>query len=246
MTLFEIESAAAALLERPVNDLIVNDVDLGVIALNHVRRLAEQTNDFGFTRKLLTVSVNGVTGGSLDLAVEYGTTTPVIDIKTIVDVGLFDTDGNFCPVEWTSVSDSLNRQRQDNPRYGIRFPTDGQAVSSPIGWRRFAFAGNKVFLFPQTPNTTFSLGIIAYTFTPDWTDDDSDPDPNPPLTGPWLTHGANYLQWATVIHLNHLFKGFVFRQEGNLPPPEKIRDEALAALITWDAFKFEQFRRHSR
>lgn len=246
MTLYEIKSAAATYLEKSVADLTQNDVDLGLVALNQVRQTAEQSNDFNFTRKLLTVSVDGVTGGSLDTAVEYGDTSQnptTYDIKTVLDVGVFDTDGNFRPVEWTTVGDSLNRERQDNSMFVPRFPTDAEAMSGPIGQQRFLFSGSKVYFFPKTPNLTISLGIESYTFTPDWTEDDLDSEDD---SATWLRRGSTYLLWAAVIHLNQLYKGFVFRQEGNLPPPEKLADLGLQSLITWDTFKFEQFRRHSR
>lgn len=251
MTLEEIVSVAARYLEKSHDDLVINEIDLGLTAVNHVRRVAEQTNDFNFTHRLLQLDVDGVTGGRLDEASEYGrddTDCPTkFAIKTVIDVGVFDTDGNFRPVEWTTSSDTLNRQRQDNYYGTPRVPTDGQALCGPIGQQRFVFSGNRVYLFPKATNLTVTLGIDAYTFTPDWDEDDFDPDEPPrEADDPWLFHGAMYLQWATVVHLNHLFKGFVFRQEGNLPPPEKLAESGLDALMRWDTFRFEQFRRHSR
>jgi hypothetical protein len=247
VTLYEVKVAAASYLEKGVNDLIQHDVDLGLIALNHVRQVAELNNDFNFTRKLLQVEVDGVTGGSLDTAIEYGGDPLVTyEVKTIVDVGTFDVDGNFRPSEWTTTSDSLNTQRLDSPYYTPRYPTDAQVVCGPIGQQRFTFSGNKVYFFPRTENLTITLGIEAYTFTPDWDENDVDRDGTEVYSGPWTAKGSQYLQWASVIHLNHLFKGFVFRQEGNLPPPQTLADIALASLQTWDTFMYEQFRRHSR
>lgn len=240
MTLNEIKGAVAAYLNKSIGNLTIGGLDLGLQALNQVRTNAELMNDFGFTRKLLTLSVDGVTGASLDDALEYGTEEPNIEIKTVVDVGVADSDGNFVPADWTTTEDSLNIQRQDNPLALPRVPTDAQSVSSMIGVRRFVFAGDKVFYFPRTTGLTVTLLIIAYTFTPDW-DDDSLEDSNI-----WTTRGAQYLQWKTVIHLNHLWKEFVFRQEGNLPPPQVLADEGLQTLINWDIFKYEQHRRHSR
>lgn len=246
MTLFEIRNAAAAYLHRDADELEVNDVDLGLSALNQVRQNAEQANDFGFTRKLLALTVDGVSGGSLDDAVEQGTTSPPVEVKTVVDVGTFDADGNFCPAEWTTVAESLNRQRADNPHYVTRYPTDAQAVTGPMGWRRFVFSGNKVFWFPKTPNVTFDVGLEAYTFTPDWTEADLDENNTGAYDGPWTQKGSQYLLWSVIIHLNQLFRDFVFRQEGNLPPPQTLADQGLQSLITWDIFKYEQFRRHGR
>ena len=245
MTLDEIITAAARYLEKDRADLVIDNLDFGLVAINQVRRTAEQFNDFNFTRKFLQVSVDGVTGGSLDEAVEYGSDCSCkLAIKTIIDVGIFDTVGNFLPVEWTTASDSLNRQRLDNSFFVPRFPTDGQALCGPIGQRRFMFGGRKVFYFPRTTNLTITLAFAAYTFTPDWTVDELDSEPT--NNDPWVVHGAQYLQWQTLIQLNHLYKGFVFRQEGNLPPPKELADAGLESMKTWDNFQFEQFRRHSR
>jgi len=245
MTLDEIITVAARYLEKARADLTIDNVDFGLVAANQVRRTAEQLNDFNFTRKFLTVSVDGVTGGSLDEAVEYGMDCSCkLSVKTILDAGVFDTAGNFNPVEWTTTEDSLNRQRLDNSRWVPRYPTDGQAVSAPFGQQRFLFGGRKVFYFPRTTNLIIPLAFLAYTFTPDWTADDLDSEPT--NNDPWIVHGAQYLQWQTLIQLNHLFKGFVFRQEGNLPPPQTLADAGLASMQTWDNFGFEQFRRHSR
>jgi hypothetical protein len=233
----------AAYFERGVDDLIVHDIDLGLVALNQVRMNAELSNDFEFTRRLLTLAVDGVTGGSLDEAVERGTTN-VYETKTVVDVGLFDRDGNFTPVEWTTTGESLGRSRMDNPSLLTRHPTDAEALMN-MGANRFLFSGNRVYFHPVTPNTVFEIGIEAYTFSRDWVDGDT--VPSAPESGDvWLRKGNQYLQWAGMIHLNHAYKGFTFRQEGNLPPPQTLADNGLASLMTWSAFKYEQYRRHTR
>lgn len=245
MTLYEIKATAAAYLKKETPDLTVNGVDLGLIALNQVRLNAELNNDFEFSRKLVTVSVDGVVGGTLDGAVAYGT-EDVVSVKSIVDVGLFDVETlDLLPVEWSTVSESLSRQRQENPFSIPRYPTDSQAESGPFGQRRFLFSGNKVFFYPKPIETeTFTLGIEAYTFTTDWVD--ADLLAESVVGAPWSTKGQQYLLWGTVIQLNHLLKEFVFRQEGNLPPPQALADQGLANLISWDTFMFEQARRHGR
>jgi hypothetical protein len=239
MTLTEIKGAVAAYLHKTAADLTVDGFDLGLIAMNQVRMQAELNNNFGFNRKLVTVTVNGVTGGSLDTAVEYGTIAPVFDVKSIVDVGTLDNLGNFIPADWTTTEASLNIQRQDN-RIIARVPTDAQALMGPYGNQRFVFDGDKVRLFPVgEASLNIPLLLLAYVFTPDWTVING-------TSNVWTTKGAQYLQWQSVIHVNHLWKDFVFRQEGNLSPPKELADIGLANLIQWDAFKYEQFRRHSR
>jgi hypothetical protein len=239
MTLNDIRSAAAGYLHRTVSDFTINGVDLSLFALNQVRTAAEMQNDFNFTRKLMSLDVDGVVGGSLSGAMEYGTSNP-FEIKTIVDVGQFDTKGNLNPVDWTTVAAGLDIQR-DESCYSFRYPTDGQATGAN-GVPRIVFSGDKVYLFPKgTANTASTLGLEAYTFTKDWVVGDYGTTPSP-----WGTKGAQYLLWGTVLHLNQVYKDFVFRQEGNLPPPQTLADQGLQALITWDIFKYEQFRRHNR
>lgn len=241
MTLLEIKTAAAHYLELGVADLTVNTQDLGILALNQVRKFAELNHDFEFSRKLVTVSVDGVTGGDLTTAVLYGTATAA-SIKTVIDVGIFDEDGNLRPIEWTTVSESLERGRLDNPAFVPRFPTDGQALGSPVGRSRVAFSGDKVYLFPLgASGETFTLGMEVYTFTADWVIGATEAS-----TSPWSTHGSQFLLWQTVVHLNKRFKYFVPRTEGNLPAPTDLADAGLQAFKDWDTYRYEQSRRHGR
>lgn len=238
MTLQDIRNAAAAYLHRAASDFTINGVDLSLFALNQVRLAAELLNDFNFTRKTMQLTVDGVLGGSLSTAVEVGTLLTT-EIKSIVDVGQFDKDGNLVPVEWTTVAASMDIQRQESSTL-FRYPTDAQA-STAIGMTRVVFSGDKVYLFPKAPGQSFVIGIEAYTFTPDWTPTDFATTPNP-----WARKGSQYLLWGSVIHLNQVYKDFVFRQEGNLPPPQTLADQGLQTLVTWDIFKYEQNRRHNR
>lgn len=327
MTILELKTAAASYVGRTVADLTVNGQDLALLALNQVRLNAELLHDFNFQRKLLTLNVNSVTGGSLDDAVLYGTSTTA-SVKTVIDLGQFDDFGNLRPVDWTTTEDGLERQREDNPFSGVRYPSDGDAVSSPWGGRRFALTGNNVYSFPKSETSeTLPIGIEAYVFSSDWTTASNtvtvsggDAGTNgifrrygiynsktlfingnlyvlwfnttqwvisyfdglggspttfysltstsespagtytahgtwsgsPVATSAeadttsdiWTTHGQQYLLWGTVVHLNQLFKEFVQRQEGNLPPPQALADQGLQNLITWDIYRYEQFRRH--
>lgn len=224
-------------------DLTINSVDLGILAMNQVRQKAELENDFEFSRRLLSVSVNSSTGGSLDNAVLYGTATGAT-VKTVLDCGLVDSQGNLRPVEWTTVGDSLDRQRQDNMSFNIaRYATDA-LQGGAIGQQRFVFSGQNVFVFPKpTTVTTYTLAIEAYTFYSDWSIDDPIVIPE---INPWLLKGAQYIQWASIVHINNYYKHFVFRQEGNLPPPDKLANESLQALIDWDVFKYGAYRRRDK
>ena len=332
MTLYEIKTAVATYFKTTIADLTQNSQDLFLVAANQVRRQAELMHDFEFSRKLVTVSVNGVTGGSLEDAVVYGTSTEV-NIKTVVEAGLFDTDGNLRPVEWTTVAEGIERQRIDNDMATPRYPTDSWFTNEPAGYGRFEMSGGTIYRWPKDLTHNFTLGLEVYTMSDDWTSSAEssvtvasagtagyngnytslglfngktlyyrEATPNsyfifysasagrwhlqlneledgvapgyqsatstaasPPaatwsanaasgtavvtlstVSDTWTTHASQYLMWGIIVHLNYYYKEFVLRQEGNLGSPEKLRDEALAAFMDWDAYRYEQNRRHGR
>jgi hypothetical protein len=327
VTIAEFKSAIAGYLQVASADLTVNGVDLGLLALNQARRKAELEYDFEFQRRLVSLTVDGSTGGDLDDVVLYGTATSV-DIKTILDMGQLDDDGNIRPVEWTTAGESLERQRQDNRFITPRYPTDNWARTGPLGRMRYELRDDKIYLFPRdatssadvtvvmeiyafTDNFTDSTAVVTGTLSPNavgtyqmvtkvsgtqpfyifegselgllfytgstwalqydfkiWgsagtssTDPSGSYTPLAPATGTatvvatditdtmqsiWLSRGEQYLLWQSIVQLNHLHKEFVYRQEGNLAPPQVLADQGLAALREWDTMRFEAHRRHSR
>lgn len=176
-TILQLKSLQAANLSQTganltVADLVVNGIDMGLFALNQAKKNAELANDFSFQRQMLTLTVDPTTGASLSDAVIQGTTTTA-DIKTIVEMGVFDVNSNFRPIEWTTAEESQERQRQENRYEFLRYPTDGQALTWPAGQRRFILRNNQVFCYPHTNNPAIDvavgLGIEAYVFSADWT-----------------------------------------------------------------------------
>lgn len=334
-TLLDIKTSAASYLDRELADFTINGQDLWLIAANQVRKQAELDHDFEFNRKFVSVSVNGTTGGDLGSALDINS-NPVI-VKTVIEVGMLDQQQNLIPVEWTTVAESLERQRQGN-RFAVpRYPDDNWTRDTPYGLSRFNFAGDSIFRWPKTSDSeslNFPLWMEVYSFDRDWTSADLQThnalvtgtlspdatgtyqfigldngpanfyvrigdapyrlfwdtdswyilqlgsntdagwtmlsmnklDPSGTYTavggsgstgtatvvatsafsGIWTTYGQQYLLWATIVQLNKLFKVFVPRQEGNLPPPTDQADAGLQSLIDWDNYKFEQFRRHNR
>lgn len=242
MTVYEILEEAAQYFSVEVADLTLAS---GTVALNQARRNAELRIDFEFSRVLAYLEIDGSTGGSLDDAVVYGTQDEVsptaVEIKSPVEVGLFDEQGNLRPIDWTTVAESLERQRIVTPGFYPRYPTDGQIESGLCALGRLAFSGQMVYLVPRNAAITLKVGIECYKFWPDWT---TPVDATDTQTNVWTTKGSQYLLWQTIVQLNHLHKHFVFRQEGNLPPPQELANAGLEALITWDINRYEQFRRH--
>jgi len=168
VTITEIKTAAAAYHKKTLGDLTVNGLDIGLLAVNQVRLQAELNHDFNFQRKLLTLSVDSVTGGSLDDAVIYGTTTEV-QLKTLIDIGQVDEFGNFIPVEWTTTEEGLQRQRMTNGYDYVRYANSEPWQTSPMGQRRFTVTNNRLFSWPKTEDSeSLSIQMEAYVFSGDW------------------------------------------------------------------------------
>ena len=249
MNLLEIKTAVAAYFTMPqgqvvgVSDLTVNGIDLFLVAANQAKQTASQAHDFGFQRQLLSLSLNTATGAQLSTAVVFGTTTAVV-VKTVLDVGILDSHGNLCPVEWTTAEESQERQREENRRSFWRYPTDAQYHSWQWGESRITFRGDTVMLWPLCFNsvTTLTLGIDAYVDDADWTAANL----TTPVTDIWTTKGAQYIMWQCICDLNNYFKSFVPRQEGNVAVPQERAATAMQAFIDWDVFKYEEARRHGR
>lgn len=174
MTLLEIKSLVVAYFPGKTSaDFTINGQDLILQALNQGRRTAELNNDFEFQRRFVTLSVDPVTGASLGAAVDKYTGGSVT-IKTIVDSVLFDDNGNSVPVEWTTVSESLTRQRIGNQAPYYRYPTDAQAPSEPRGIFRYTLRNGSVYPFPLGTDVnapTKTLGMEVYAFSSDWVSD---------------------------------------------------------------------------
>lgn len=328
-TLYEIKKQVAAYLGKALADLTVDSQDLCLAAFNQVVNAAEMDHDFEFNRKLVTVTVNGTTGGSLENAIDSGN-LPVA-VKTVIDVGLVSGAGNLIPAQWTTVAENFERQRQSNRRASPLWLSDADAEYGSAGISGFTFSGNSIYHWPrtsETDSTSYALNLEVYAFSSPWTATDLGLGDllvtgtmSPDVTGVyylvgadangnnvyasttaviskistswwiitlagnkgwshatdlagvytaaivngqtvstgaptvavisatsdiWTTHGSQYLLWQTIVHLNKLFRVFVPRQEGNLPPPTDLADSGLQTLVDWDTNKFEQFRRHNR
>jgi len=66
----------------------------------------------------------------------------------------------------------------------------------------------------------------VYRYFPDYSEDDDNDFV--------LEFGDDFLFWDSVCRLNYYVKEFVNRQEGNVSPPNKERDEAWADFKSWD------------
>jgi hypothetical protein len=61
-----------------------------------------------------------------------------------------------------------------------------------------------------------------------------------------LKHGHDFLFWQAIVELNHTTKTFVYRQEGNVMPPEKLAGLAYATLKDLDNYIAEGNNNYDR
>lgn len=228
MTYTQIKEQVATYFEKTTSEITnVGGIDAFNLAINFARLQAEQIHDFSWERKLCSIVVSPSAGGSLESAVLYGTST-VVKIKRVIEVGHV-VNNHLWPITWTTSERRLHNLRIKAQL--IAPEADLTSLDTSNENAQLLFTGNSCRIFPtQTANVT--LGIEAFVHASDW-------PANQVAEDSWLFYGGEYLLWATIVHLNHRFKHFVNRQEGNLPPPSSMSDAALLALRATDAYRMD-------
>ena len=107
----------------------------------------------------------------------------------------------------------------------IRYPDDDVTETRPV---YLVTDGDKFRIMPEQDTTVILEG--NKWMTPYTSDNDTDF---------LLENGFDFMQWQTVVEMNHLTQTYVPRQDGSLPPPERMRNEAWAALIGHDEYRYE-------
>lgn len=229
------------MLNREVSDFLENDVDLLQVAIHNSRRLAENEHDFECAKVLVDLDIDGVSGGDLADCVLHTDNNESVEVKTIIEIGTWDSDDfDIVPLEWLTYDEfRARRSALDEADYDpeIRYPANATSASNRRGNPTFIIRGGKIFrVGVGTAGETETIGLYVCRYFPSVLS--IDPDDYSSYEDYLLSKGGNYLQWQTIVELNHLNKHFVFRQEGNLMPPEKHAERALEALKLQDNFQF--------
>lgn len=220
----------------------IGGVDLLNLAINNARRVAQGLHDFERFKCLVDVVIDGVAGGELDTAYLHGgdAEDDLVEIYTIMEVGSYDeTTGEFASGTFTTYDNLKVRQRSmELSEYDpdIRYPGDW---TPPRGIRpNYVILGDRIFSQPlgeSGEESTVGLYVVRYMGdVPSMEEDNSD------FEDWFMKKGGQWLQWQTIIELNHISKDFVFRQEGNLPPPEKMAALCWDAVLKADTYQFSQ------
>lgn len=232
MKLSELKATVAAMFNKETAEI---PTVLFLNAANNARRRAELLHDFEGSRITADVSIVGAAGGALTAATNIvGAGTG--GVKSITAISRIDADGYPWPVPFVRYDMALERTRAEgrsDPEYWFdeRYPRDG---AQGDGYPAVVQVGGKLFLYPKG-DATIAVSFVGFGWLPVYVEgtlETADPDFI-------VAYGHEYLQWAIVVELNHIYKHFVPRQEGNVAPPDKLRDDALRNLILWDSYSVD-------
>ncbi len=239
-TVGQIKEVVAGYLHKPVSEFVkgsgATEVNLLLLALNNARKTAEKFHDFSICRRRGYFSVTNdaadwrsptwfsgtgtarkvktwyerVSGGSA--AGAYGGVDRVMRQLTQEQVAkLYAREDYMDAPLWTT-----ERYLSDAASPIARDPLMGQNYIVTEGFN--------FYFYPQS-TTAKVIVADAFYWWPDWSLD---------ATTDWWTENAEeFLVWQTLVEANRLPMKFV-SAEGNLPPPIKEANEALAKLVQTD------------
>ena len=228
MNVGEIKKAVAAYLEKPVTDFSKSGVDLLLIALNNARKYAERMHDFSHLHaygKLMLPA--GESGVALSAATTTGGTA--VSVKTLLNVYRRYDSGDL-PLSLMEKSALVSLQRESNDRTlwdsdTVRAMADYDTGPNEILHRKIYRLGNILYLHP-TPAESIELRIDYVSWAPNYTVDAG--------TDFFTESAQDYMIFQTIVEVNHFTGTFAYRAEGSLPPPDKIAEKLLEAVIEQD------------
>lgn len=225
----------------PDSKFQVGEIDLLLLALNNVKREAEQLRDFQLSKCDVDVAVDGFTGGVLDSALLHGTNIPV-KVKSIIDGGWRTSTNGLIPVDVVPRDTWFQEQRRIDGMDGrVRYKGDPPGPNDVSSRHQIALLtnGNALSIGPgqSTAGTVYNIELSVFRWMSEY-EKDTDEDF-------FTAFCHNYMMWAGIVEANHLVKQFVPRQEGNLSPPDKLKERAWSAVEKWDDF-IEETGRISR
>jgi hypothetical protein len=230
-----IKKSVAAYFRRSVVDFVVEGVDLLLEAMNEARHEAELLNDFNaqFVTADLAMVPSGV---NIEEATVNGQPVKLKELSTFF---LSDASGGLVPLHHHTRKHDVNWSREQLEfslyNYGSRYPGNREEMLSQQsgGLRRpeVFLAGNVAYLKPASE---VAMKVDGFAWMKDWLLDNE--------TDWFITQGQSYLKWASICSLNYRDMRFVNGLDGNLGPPVKARDNALASLVAWDAMRNQSGR----
>lgn len=236
-TIGQLRASVAAFLQGSLDSFNVNGNDLLLNALNNARRNAEKLHDWDCQ---LTEAYGVVSDGKGTTAnwkrVDDDSTVKVKQVQTYY---LRDANGCLTPLYAQSRKHAATwaREHDGRRRFNLSSRYPGDAVERGFQFGSYRPGQKSVYDvyvfnrgFELHPKPVGDVTIQGDVFC--WLDnysDDADTDF-------FTEHGSDYLMYAAIVECNLLVQTFIPQQEGNLSPPQKAADTALAALIAYDKY----------
>lgn len=245
-TIGQIKEVIAANLHKTTASFVkgsgATEIDLLLLALNNARKVAEKFHDFSICRKRGHFSYTG-TATDWRSPTWFSGTGTARKIKFWYErVGGTTSDGAYGGTDRAIrvlTQDQLARlyAREDytvapletNARY-LADSDPSYGLDPLLGQTYVIIEGHNFYLHPATA-TTRTIIVDGFFWFTDWSSGTT--------TDWWTENGAEFLILQAMIEVNRLSQTFVGNVEGNLPPPTKEAQRALADLVTLDKDSIE-------
>lgn len=245
MTIGQLKATIAGYLGESVSEYSKGSgataVDLLLVALNNARKKAERLHDFNAALVYAYLSIPAGSEVALsDAALVSNDAT--VSIRAVKQYYMY-LNSIARPVR--SIPKSLLSKLQKQYEYREPYPdplanrylSDNDEPFFSIGQPYVVTNGTSISFHPAQTNALV-IRMDAYKWFDDYTAD-SNTD--------WFTiHAADYLMWQGIVEANHLTESFAYRQDGNLPPPEKHAERCLQEIIFNDSMEHETARDYER
>lgn len=171
-------------------------------------------------------------------------------IKEVVAITRQRPDGTYIPLDFTRADIPIERDRtelefSDNLFPYLRFPSDAQ-INARGTASSMIQRGRRLEIYPYyatNDTASWEVRLEAYGLLNPYTSSNlNDTGPTDFL----IEYGFEFLMWGVILELNHYFKTFVPRTEGNLSPPDGKMKDAWQGLLDWDSYMVDSNSTRSR
>jgi hypothetical protein len=240
-TIGQIKEVIAANLHKSTSDYVkgtgANQIDLLLLALNNARKSAEKLHDFAICRKRGYFSHSGGLQGWRNPTWFSGSGT-ARKVKTWYErVEGDETDGAFGGVDRVLRAITQDQKAQLYAREDYleaplwpneRYVADSESAvgRDPLLSQTYVVLEGHNFYIHPTSNATRLIVVDTFYWWADWTlgtDNDW-----------WTENGVDFLIMQAIVEANLMTQHFVGNVAGNMAPPVKEANAALANLIQLD------------
>jgi hypothetical protein len=213
-----------------VSDAVADSLIL--LAINNARKFAEMKHDWRLCEVRVRATVPAGSRVAMTELVDYWDDQVEHNLRALSNAYLENTEtGVLHPIEIQTAKSLASRVKDvDDAQtmYDAQLRYPGDLPDEEYISRSTLVVHGDYMYFQRKLTSESNIVIDGYRWLPDY---ESDED-----TDFFVTKGTGYLLWASMVEANHLFKSFVQRQEGNIAPPVKERDDALQVLIDNDSY----------